>query len=56
MSFKNYETSYNDDTTTLETLDEDTIESNCLNNLVICFTGYEAEELVISLLLLLLLL
>jgi len=45
MSFKNYETSYNDDTTTLETLDEDTIESNCLNNLVICFTGYEAGEL-----------
>ncbi|ORX87579.1 BRCT domain-containing protein [Anaeromyces robustus] len=29
----------------INTLDEETIESTCLNNLVICFTGFEAEEL-----------
>jgi len=36
------------DITTLEnnTLDEDTIESTCLHKLVICFTGFDAEELV----------
>jgi len=43
------ELSYNNDITTLEntnTLDEDTIESTCLYNLVICFTGFDADELV----------
>ncbi|OUM64936.1 hypothetical protein PIROE2DRAFT_8158, partial [Piromyces sp. E2] len=47
MSFINInEVSHNNDTTTLDnTLDEDTIESTCLNNLVICFTGFDAEEL-----------